>query len=82
MPKVGYIAKVRSKGTDYFYLRKSVRKGDLVEKKKIFSFGSRTNALENLKYWYLHMEDFPKELSKLGYEKEDISCWINDIESK
>jgi hypothetical protein len=82
MNKIGYIVKIKSKGREYFYLRKSVRKVDLVEKKTIYSFGSKRNAIEKILLWKENLELLPEELKKLGYGKEDILKWIEQINNK
>jgi hypothetical protein len=80
--KVGYITKIKSKGKDYFYLRKSIRKLDLIEKKTIYSFGSRESAIEKLLLWSENTFLFPPELRELGYGSEDVLNWIEQIKNK
>lgn len=83
MAKTGFIVKNVSKGREYFYLRKSIRvKNNVVNKKNLFSFGSRKKAIENLNEWKNDISKMPNELKKLGYDLEDIDNWINQIESK
>lgn len=82
MNKVGYITKIKSRGKEYFYLRKSIRKLNSIEKKQIYSFGSREDALKNLDNWKINIEFLPQELKDLGYSLEDVLYWIEQIEKK
>lgn len=82
MNKVGYIAKIKSKGREYFYLRKSVRKSSSIEKKQIYSFGSKEATLEKLLTWEKNIELMPEELKRFNYGVDDILYWINQVESK
>jgi hypothetical protein len=82
MNKIGYITKIKSRGKEYFYLRKSIRKSDSIEKKQIYSFGSREAALTNLKNWKENIEILPQELKELGYSLSDVLSWIEQIENK
>jgi hypothetical protein len=80
--KVGYISKIKSKGKEYFYLRKSIRKLELVEKKTIYSFGTRESAMKKLLSWSENTFLFPPELRELGYGSEDVLNWIEQIKNK
>jgi hypothetical protein len=82
MNKVGYITKIKSRGKEYFYLRKSIRKLNSIEKKQIYSFGSRESALTNLRIWKENIESLPQELKNLGYSFDDVLYWIEQIENK
>lgn len=83
MAKIGFIVRVRAKGKDYFYLRKSIRdKNDLIRKEKIFSFGNREKAIRRLQDWQSDIDHMPKELINLGYDLDDVQVWLNEINSK
>lgn len=83
MNKIGFIVRVRARGKDYFYLRKSIRdKNDLIRKENIFSFGHREKAIKRLKDWQSGEDQMPKELINLGYDLEDVQVWLNEINSK
>lgn len=84
MAKTGFIVKNVSKGREYFYLRKSIRvkTNNVVNKKNLFSFGSRKKAIENLNEWLNDVSKMPSELKNLGYDLEDVKIWIEQIESK
>ena len=85
MRKIGFIIKVKSRGKEYYYLRKAERKKGNTSLKintNIFAFGQREKALENLNRWKNNFDDFPLKLKDLGYDLEDISTWIEQIESK
>lgn len=85
MSKTGFIVKVKSKGKEYFYLRKSERNKDDKSKKRdtnIYSFGTREKAVENLTLWKDNIDIIPEELKNMNYDREDVSSWIKKIESK
>lgn len=85
MAKTGFVIKVKSKGKEYFYLRKSERNKEDKSKKRdtnIYSFGTREKAVENLTAWKNNTSDIPDELKKMNYGKEDILSWIEKIENK
>lgn len=83
MTKIGYIVKVKAKGREYFYLRKSVRgKNNMVRKETIFSFGTKEKAFSKLLEWKYDLSLLPNELKKLGYDLEDVEIWINQINKK
>lgn len=83
MAKIGFIVRVRGKGKDYFYLRKSIRdKNDLIRKENIFSFGHREKAIKRLQDWQSGEVKMPKELINLGYDLEDLRDWLEQINSK
>ncbi|MBK5447038.1 hypothetical protein [Peribacillus sp. TH24] len=82
MSKVGFIVKIRAKGKDYFYLRKSVREKKQVYKENLYSFGTREKALDNLMLWGKSIDNLPENLRELGYDLEDISSWKEQIMNK
>lgn len=83
MAKIGFIVRVRAKGKEYFYLRKSIReKNDLIRKEKIYSFGHREKAIRKLQEWQSDIDQMPKELINLGYDLDDVQVWLNEINSK
>ncbi|MEF7566323.1 hypothetical protein V4V35_25370 [Bacillus infantis] len=87
MNNVGFIIKNRSHGKEYFYLRKSVRiknsSGESVPRNvNIFSFGTREKALEDLNRWKNGSDELPLKLQQLGYGKNDVEFWINEIEKR
>jgi hypothetical protein len=82
LSKIGFIVKNKSNGKEYFYLRKSIRSKELVSKQNIFSFGNKEKALNNLFEWKKDFNKMPLELKGLGYDLEDVSNWIEQIESK
>lgn len=83
MNKIGFIVKVKAKGKDYFYLRKSIRdKNDLIRKENIFSFGHREKAIKRLQDWQTNEAQMPTELINLGYDLEDVRDWLEQINSK
>ncbi|MBG9585551.1 hypothetical protein [Cytobacillus firmus] len=83
MNKIGFIVRVKAKGKEYFYLRKSIReKNDLIRKEKIYSFGHREKAIRRLQEWQNDIDQMPKELINLGYDLDDVQIWLNEINSK
>ena len=85
MSKIGFIIKVKARGKEYFYLRKSERTREDKSVKRdsnIFAFGQRDKAIETLKDWENDINSMPIKLKDLGYDLEDISAWIEQIESK
>lgn len=82
MSKVGYIVKIKAKGKDYFYLRKSVREKKQVFKENIYSFGTREKAIDNLVLWGKDLNNLPDDLRELGYDLEDVISWKEQIMNK
>lgn len=82
MTKKGFIIKVKSKGREYFYLRRSVWKNKVSRPENIFSFGSKEKALHKISLWKNNTDSFPEELKKMGFGEEDISLWLEQIENK
>lgn len=82
MAKIGYVTRIKTKGYEYFYLRKSVRSADSVNKVQLYSFGSRDKALKNLYAWKKNIDSMPQELKDLKFDSNDILSWIEQIENK
>ncbi|WP_256816686.1 hypothetical protein [Cytobacillus sp. Bac17] len=85
MSKTGFLVKVSSKGREYFYLRKSERLKEnkaVKRDRNIYSFGTRSKAIENLQDWQRDIEKMPNDLKILGYDREDVLSWIEQIENK
>jgi hypothetical protein len=82
--KVGFIARVKSKGRYYFYLRVSFREGkDYKPKNKnIYSFGNKEKAVNSLEEWINNHDLMPGELKGLGYDIEDVKGWITEIKNR
>lgn len=85
MSKTGFLVKVSSKGREYFYLRKSERLKEnkaVKRDRNVYSFGTRSKAIENLQDWKRDIEKMPNDLKILGYDREDVLSWIEQIENK
>lgn len=82
MSKIGFIIKNKSRGNEYFYLRKSIRVKDQVMKKNVYSFGIRSKAIALINEWLIDFTKFPKELLDLGYDENDVSKWLEQIKNK
>lgn len=80
--KIGFIIKVKSKGREYFYLRKSIWEDNKSKNKNIFSFGIREKAIKDLNNWQNDISRMPKELKNMGYNLNDVKIWIKEIEHK
>jgi len=79
---VGYLAKVKSKGRTYWYLKEYAGKQPfkMNRERTIFNFGNEENALAKMHFWKVKSDYFPVELIDLGYGKDDLQSWINQIE--
>jgi hypothetical protein len=76
----GFIVKVKSKGSYYFYLRRSFRDEDKKPKNKsLYSFGNYNKAINNLELWIRNFDLFPNELKAFGYNQKDVIKWISEI---
>lgn len=76
----GYLAKQKSKGKTYLFIKKTYREGKKVRSKSLYSFGSMPEALERL-YWLRdHPDCFPKDLKKKGFTLAHIYKWLLAIE--
>jgi len=75
--RTGFIARIKSKGRYYYYIRRSYRKKDIVYKESIMSLGTQENALRKVKEWLEDTEEVPKELE--GFTKEDFRKWLDYI---
>jgi hypothetical protein len=80
LSKVGFIAKVKSKGRTYIYLRKSYWEDNKPKNRNVYSFGNQAKATESIVGWINGEEPFPKELSEMGYSVRDAEKWIHEIE--
>jgi len=76
----GYLAKQKSKGKTYLFIKKTYREGKRVRSKSLYSFGAMPEALERL-YWIRdHPERFPKKLEEKGFTLAHLYKWILAIE--
>lgn len=85
MNKVGFIVMVKAKDRKYFYLIKSERPKENKAKKRnitLYSFGNYEKTIKNLYHWAENMKDFPEELLKMRFDREDVLSWIEYVESK
>jgi hypothetical protein len=83
--KPGFVIKVKSKDKEYYYLRKAERLKEnksIKRDRNIFSFGSKEKALLKMNQWVNNENDLPDELKLKGYNLEDVSKWIQQIENK
>lgn len=82
MRNTGFVIKNKSKGREYFYLRKSIRVNGIVKKQNIYSFGTKDKALKNLLEWINDSKKIPLVLTEMGYNKNDVIYWIEEIKKK
>jgi hypothetical protein len=75
--KTGFIIKNIAKGRTYFYLRRSVWENGISKPKNVFSLGNKEKALDKINSWFL--EGLPEELTKLGFNKDDLQEWLEKI---
>jgi hypothetical protein len=79
LKKVGFIAKVKSRGNLYYYLRVSFRNNQKPRNKNLFAFGNQNKAINSIEGWISRPESFPGELKELGYDLEDAARWLQEI---
>jgi hypothetical protein len=79
LKKVGFVARVKSRGKFYYYLRVSFRNGQNPRNKSIYSFGNQQKAIDSIEEWISRPESFPGELKELGYDLEDAARWLQEI---
>lgn len=82
---MGYLSQVKAAGRQYIYLTEYCGNQEFTSKteKHVYSFGQARIALLKMKRWKRRYEnEFPIELINLGYGIDDLSKWINTLESK
>lgn len=82
MSKTGFLVKVKAKNREYFYLRKSFWKDNKPQNKNVFSFGNKQKALNSFYEWKNNIENMPSDLREMGFDREDIVNWIDQIEGE
>ncbi|MBP3040570.1 hypothetical protein J9303_13850 [Bacillaceae bacterium Marseille-Q3522] len=81
---MGYLSQVRAGGKQYIYLTEYCGNQEFTTKteKHIFSFGNSRIALLKMKRWYRKFDnEFPEDLVKRGYSKNDLKNWIETLET-
>ncbi|WP_255906723.1 hypothetical protein [Priestia aryabhattai] len=79
-PEPGYLAKQKTKGKTYLFIKKTYREEKKVKSKSLYSFGAMPEALELL-YWLRdHPDYFPKDLERKGFTHAHIYKWVLAIE--
>lgn len=82
MKKSGYLARKKSNGGIYIYLRRSYRENGKVKHENLYSFGAMPKALEKM-YWLRdNPEEFPEELKQRHFDLIDLYDWIMTIETE
>ncbi|GIO25343.1 hypothetical protein [Oceanobacillus sp. J11TS1] len=79
-----YIDRIKSKHKYYLYLRKyeSSVTYSLDKRVLVFRFGREEHALAEMRAWLQDINLLPIELKKLGFTKEDVQEWINNVEER
>jgi hypothetical protein len=77
----GYISRVKSNNSIYYYLRISYRFENQTLKKNIIAFGKREIALNKINNWLNNYHEFPSEFKEMGYSKDDLIRWKYEIEN-
>ncbi|KIU09838.1 hypothetical protein SC09_contig10orf00007 [Bacillus subtilis] len=81
--KSGFLAKVKSKGQTYIYLKRAVTiPGKGQRHKTIHSFGSLPKAIEELEKFLTHPNEIPSSLKEAGFGQSDIQKWLDDLNSE
>ncbi|MCM3191426.1 helix-turn-helix domain-containing protein [Bacillus subtilis] len=81
--KSGFLAKVKSKGQTYIYLKRAVTvPGKGQRHKTIHSFGPLPKAIEELEKFLTHPNEIPSSLKEAGFGQSDIRKWIDDLNSE
>ncbi|MCX4074743.1 hypothetical protein OQZ55_00235 [Bacillus subtilis] len=78
----GFLARVKTNGTTYIYLRQAKRTPNGIKNERIYSFGPAHKALETMLYFFNNPEEFPKPLTEAGYTLEDLDNWMWTLNTK
>ncbi|WP_430483519.1 hypothetical protein [Rossellomorea marisflavi] len=79
MKKIGFIVKVKSKGRNYYYLRRSFWEDNKPKNKSVYSFGNHEKAVETIQHWIESPQAFPDDLKGYGYDLDDAERWLEEI---
>jgi hypothetical protein len=75
-----FLETAKAKGKRYIYLRSYAVKQHSKNLETHYRFGRKEIAIEKIKRWMEHFEEFPMELLELGCTKNDLGTWKSKLE--